>query len=109
MVLELLAGEAAVAFDRAAAIERLTGLARTDPLTELSNRRAFEDELSRELARAERTGQQLSRPSSAISSGPRSPTESRARSASPSGPPASPRRSSSAVQTRRFTRQGRGP
>ena len=58
--LELLAGEAAVAIDRAAALERLTVLARTDPLTDLSNRRAWEDELARELARAGRLGQRLS-------------------------------------------------
>lgn len=58
--LELLAGEAAVAIDRAAALERLTVLARTDPLTDLSNRRAWEDELTRELARAGRLGQRLS-------------------------------------------------
>ena len=58
--LELLAGEAAVAIDRAAALERLTGLARTDPLTQLSNRRAWQDELSRELARAGRSGLGLS-------------------------------------------------
>lgn len=59
-LLQQLAGEAAVAIDRAAALERLTGLARTDPLTELSNRRAWQDELSKELARAGRTGQRLS-------------------------------------------------
>jgi diguanylate cyclase (GGDEF)-like protein len=58
--MELVAGEAAVAIDRAAALEHLTGMARTDPLTELSNRRAWQDELSRELARAERNGQPLS-------------------------------------------------
>ncbi len=58
--LELLAGEAAVAIDRAAALERLTGLARTDPLTQLSNRRAWQDELCRELARAGRSGLGLS-------------------------------------------------
>lgn len=58
--LELLAGEAAVAIDRAAALERLTGMARTDPLTELSNRRGWQDELVRELARAERGELRLS-------------------------------------------------
>lgn len=57
--MKLLAGEAAVAIDRAAALEHLTGMARTDPLTELLNRRAWKDELSRELARAERGGQPL--------------------------------------------------
>ncbi|MCB1007601.1 MAG: GGDEF domain-containing protein [Acidobacteria bacterium] len=57
--MELLAGEAAVAIDRAAALEQLTEMARTDPLTELCNRRAWQDELSRELARSERGGQPL--------------------------------------------------
>jgi diguanylate cyclase (GGDEF)-like protein len=57
--MELLADEAAVSMERAAALEHLTGMARTDPLTELSNRRAWQDELSRELARAERGGQPL--------------------------------------------------
>ena len=58
--LELLAGEAEVALDRAAALERLTVLARTDPLTDLSNRRAWQDELARELSRADRGGERLS-------------------------------------------------
>ncbi len=58
--LELLAGEAEVALDRAAALERLTVLAKTDPLTDLSNRRAWQDELSRELSRADRGGERLS-------------------------------------------------
>lgn len=57
--MELLADEAAVALQRAAALEQLTGMARTDPLTELSNRRAWQDELDRELARAERSGHHL--------------------------------------------------
>jgi diguanylate cyclase (GGDEF)-like protein len=59
-LLELLADEAAVAIDRAEALEHMTGLARTDPLTEVSNRRAWQDELSRELARATRVGHRLS-------------------------------------------------
>lgn len=57
--LELLADETAVALERAEALQQLTGMARTDPLTELSNRRAWQDELTRELARAERSGQPL--------------------------------------------------
>lgn len=57
--MQMICGEAAVAIDRAAALERLTGMARTDPLTELFNRRAWQEELSRELARAERSGQRL--------------------------------------------------
>lgn len=59
-LLELLADEAAVAIDRAEELQHMTGLARTDPLTEVSNRRAWQDELSRELARASRGGQRLS-------------------------------------------------
>ncbi len=59
-LLELLADEAAVAIDRAEALEHMTGLARTDPLTEVSNRRAWQDELSRELARATRGRHRLS-------------------------------------------------
>ena len=58
--LELLAGEAGVAIDRAAALERLMVLARTDPLTDLSNRRGWQDELARELSRADRGGEPLS-------------------------------------------------
>ncbi len=57
--IELLADEAAVALERVASLEHLTEMARTDPLTELSNRRAWQDELARELARAERSGQRL--------------------------------------------------
>lgn len=58
--LEAVAVEAALAIDRAAAVERLTGLARTDPLTSLPNRRAWDEEVIREIARAHRSGQQLS-------------------------------------------------
>jgi diguanylate cyclase (GGDEF)-like protein len=46
--------------DRATALERLTVLARTDPLTDLSNRRAWQEELARELSRADRGGERLS-------------------------------------------------
>jgi diguanylate cyclase (GGDEF)-like protein len=59
-MLERLAAEAAVAIERAGALEQLTGLARTDPLTELSNRRAWQEELAREMAKAERGGLRLS-------------------------------------------------
>jgi diguanylate cyclase (GGDEF)-like protein len=43
-----------------AALERLEQLARTDALTALPNRRAWEEELPRELARAARTGSAVS-------------------------------------------------
>lgn len=55
-----LAAEAAVALDRAHALEQLSAMARTDPLTELSNRRAWQEELAREMAMAERGGLRLS-------------------------------------------------
>lgn len=55
-----LAAETAVALDRAHALEQLSDMARTDPLTELSNRRAWQEELAREMAKAERGGQRLS-------------------------------------------------
>jgi diguanylate cyclase (GGDEF)-like protein len=55
-----LAAEAAVALDRAHALVQLSDMARTDPLTELSNRRAWQEELAREMAKAERGGQRLS-------------------------------------------------
>jgi diguanylate cyclase (GGDEF)-like protein len=53
-VVELLAAEAGAAMDRADLLSRLEGVARTDTLTGLPNRRAWEEELSRELARAHR-------------------------------------------------------
>ena len=50
----LLAAEAAVAIERADLLARLETVARTDDLTGLSNRRAWDEELPRELARARR-------------------------------------------------------
>jgi diguanylate cyclase (GGDEF)-like protein len=50
----LLAAEAAVAIERAELLERLQAVARTDDLTGLRNRRAWEEELPRELARTRR-------------------------------------------------------
>jgi diguanylate cyclase (GGDEF)-like protein/PAS domain S-box-containing protein len=50
----LLAAEAAVAIERADLLARLEAVARTDDLTGLANRRAWEEELPRELARARR-------------------------------------------------------
>jgi len=50
----LLASEAAVAIDRADMLTRLEAVARTDDLTGLANRRAWDEQVPRELARAER-------------------------------------------------------
>ncbi|HSD80004.1 MAG TPA: diguanylate cyclase [Solirubrobacteraceae bacterium] len=55
-LLEVLAEEAAVALERADLLRRLDRLARTDDLTGLANRRAWEELLERELASAARTG-----------------------------------------------------
>jgi diguanylate cyclase (GGDEF)-like protein len=53
-LMALLAAEAAVAIDRADLLARLERVARTDDLTGLPNRRCWEEELPRELARASR-------------------------------------------------------
>jgi diguanylate cyclase (GGDEF)-like protein len=55
-VLALLAAEAAVAIERADLLARLEAIARTDDLTGLANRRAWEELLPTELARADRDG-----------------------------------------------------
>jgi diguanylate cyclase (GGDEF)-like protein len=55
----LLALEAAIAIDRGELLGRLEVAARTDDLTGLLNRRAWDEELGRELARANRTGAAL--------------------------------------------------
>jgi diguanylate cyclase (GGDEF)-like protein len=52
--LRMLAAEAAVAIDHAELLQRLEESARTDDLIGLPNRRAWEHELSRELARSDR-------------------------------------------------------
>ena len=52
--LRMLAAEAAIAIDRAELLARLEVSALTDDLTGLPNRRAWEQELPRELARAKR-------------------------------------------------------
>lgn len=52
--LRMLAAEAAIALDRARLLSQLQETARTDDLTGLPNRRAWEEELPRELARATR-------------------------------------------------------
>ncbi|HEX8104594.1 MAG TPA: diguanylate cyclase [Solirubrobacteraceae bacterium] len=53
-MLQVLAADAAVAFERAALLERLTSMALSDVLTGVTNRRGWERELQRELARAAR-------------------------------------------------------
>jgi diguanylate cyclase (GGDEF)-like protein len=55
----LLALEAAIAIDRGELLGRLEVAARTDDLTGLLNRRAWDEELSRELSRADRSGAAL--------------------------------------------------
>ena len=58
-VLTLLAAEAAVAIERADLLARLEAIARTDDLTGLANRRAWDELLPTELARAGRDGAPL--------------------------------------------------
>ena len=58
-VMELLAAEATVAIERADLLARLENIARTDDLTGLPNRRAWDEELPRELARATRYGNHI--------------------------------------------------
>ncbi len=53
-LMSLLAAEAAVAIERADLLARLEAVARTDDLTGLANRRAWDEHLPRELARAGR-------------------------------------------------------
>lgn len=55
----LLATEAAVTLERIELLTRLESIARTDDLTGLPNRRAWEEEVPRELLRAEREGRPL--------------------------------------------------
>jgi len=57
--MHLLALEAAIAIDRGELLGRLEIAARTDDLTGLLNRRAWDEELGRELARADRSGAAL--------------------------------------------------
>jgi diguanylate cyclase (GGDEF)-like protein/PAS domain S-box-containing protein len=59
-VLEVFAGEAATAMERADLLKRLAELSRTDELTGLPNRRAWQELLEHELRVARRTGQPLS-------------------------------------------------
>lgn len=53
-VMGVIAAEAAVAIDRAELLDRLERMARTDDLTGLPNRRAWDLELQRELSRSKR-------------------------------------------------------
>ena len=55
-LIELLSGEAAVAIERTATLSELEKLTRVDALTGIGNRRAFDEQLARELKRAEREG-----------------------------------------------------
>jgi len=57
--MRLLALEAAIAIERGELLGRLEIAARTDDLTGLLNRRAWDEELGRELARADRSGAAL--------------------------------------------------
>ncbi len=59
-VLEVLAAEAALAMQRSELLDRLAELSRTDELTGLPNRRAWEELLDREMRVARRTGLPLS-------------------------------------------------
>jgi diguanylate cyclase (GGDEF)-like protein len=58
-VVGLLATEAAIAIERAETLSRLERVARTDDLTGLANRRAWDEHLKRELSRARREGAPL--------------------------------------------------
>jgi diguanylate cyclase (GGDEF)-like protein len=55
----LLATEAAVTLERIELLSRLESIARTDDLTGLPNRRAWDEELPRELLRSKRAGRPL--------------------------------------------------
>ena len=58
-IMGAVSAEAAVAIERAALLERLERMTRTDDLTGLMNRRAWDQELERELVRAARDGKPL--------------------------------------------------
>jgi diguanylate cyclase (GGDEF)-like protein len=55
-LLELLSSEAAVAIERTTTMSELEKLTRVDALTGIGNRRAFDEQLQRELKRSEREG-----------------------------------------------------
>jgi diguanylate cyclase (GGDEF)-like protein/PAS domain S-box-containing protein len=56
LLVRLLAGEASMALTRVELVAKLESAARTDPLTGLANVRAWEEQLTRELAAAGRDG-----------------------------------------------------
>ena len=58
-VLDLLSAEVAVTLERVELLARLESIARTDDLTGLPNRRAWEEQLPREVMRASRSRQPL--------------------------------------------------
>jgi diguanylate cyclase (GGDEF)-like protein len=58
-IVELVAAEIGAAIDRADLVALLATQARTDPLTGAANRRSWDEEMDRELARARRTGDPL--------------------------------------------------
>ena len=58
-LLRLLASEAAITIHRTDLVAKLQATARTDPLTGLPNRRVWDEDLERELARARRHGGSL--------------------------------------------------
>jgi diguanylate cyclase (GGDEF)-like protein len=58
-LVDLLASEAAVTLERVGLLARLEAVARTDELTGLPNRRAWHEELPRELARSRRASEPL--------------------------------------------------
>jgi diguanylate cyclase (GGDEF)-like protein len=57
--LSIFAAEAAVIIERADLLRQLTAMVRTDPVTGLANRRAWESEIAGAMARAVRGGQPL--------------------------------------------------
>ena len=58
-MIELVAAEIGAAINRSDLVALLAAQARTDPLTGAANRRSWDEQMDRELARAERTGEPL--------------------------------------------------
>lgn len=59
-LLQLLASVSGVALERVRQLEQATQASRTDPLTQLANRRVFDESLAQHLAECDRYGQTLS-------------------------------------------------